>query len=144
MTSTSESKDAITVSEAKDTSPAITHTEDTHQTMVELKKQIELLALNYHTSGGIQASYVECSHVTQVWQDGEITSTKCGSLYGQRRLILMKEGVNAESCILTTEWQPCMPNAYGANSFAFVASDIEANELHELIKKLAKMLKGCT
>lgn len=28
----------------------------------------------------------ECDHVYQFWDDGEVTSTKCGSLLGQRTL----------------------------------------------------------
>ena len=37
---------------------------------------------------------VECDHVYQFWDDGEITSTKCGSLLGQRTLHMIHPAVS--------------------------------------------------
>lgn len=35
---------------------------------------------------------IEGGHVYEIWEDGEVTLTKCGSLYGHRNLHMMKMG----------------------------------------------------
>lgn len=110
------------------------------KTLVELKDQIEKLALKFHQEGGVEASCVEYAHVTQVWYDGEITSTKCGQLLGQRRLILMSQGVRPDSKLMIDEWKPKMPAIQGKHTFAFVSKKEEAEELQKLINQLATAL----
>jgi hypothetical protein len=40
----------------------------------------------------VRAKDVEGSHVCQIWEDGEVTMTKAGSLYGQRRCSVISVG----------------------------------------------------
>lgn len=112
-----------------------------HKKALELKTQIEALALDYHNNGGLQASYEECSHIKQVWQDGEVTMTKCGSLLGSRKLAQMSVGVNHQTCLLTSEWLPSMPYTCGNDSYAFVATNEQVQQLCGLIQKLADLFK---
>ena len=73
---------------------------------------------------------IECSHVYQVWQDGEITLTKCGSLLGQRRLHML-EPPHASAKIGAENF----PHQSGANGFAYVTEE-GAEEIRCMILEL--------
>jgi len=74
---------------------------------------------------------VECSMVYQVWEDGEVTLQKCGSLLGLRHLHMIKMGdpsraVDADLFPHYTE------NANG--KYGFIYTDNEgADEVRQLI-----------
>ena len=74
------------------------------------------------------ASAVEENHVYEVWEDGEITITKGGRLYGMRRLHLLRYGdinraIPADS----------MPVQFGRHGCIQVKTDEEATKASNLI-----------
>jgi hypothetical protein len=42
----------------------------------------------------VRVKDVEGGHVCQIWEDGEVTMTKAGSLFNQRRLITISAGTD--------------------------------------------------
>lgn len=52
----------------------------------ELFNRIEGMIAEPHSERGQEIIHGDRSHVTEVWEDGELTTTKAGELYNARRL----------------------------------------------------------
>ena len=88
---------------------------------------IKALALILHDMG--HTTTKTKSHVYQVWEDGEITLTKCGDLYGLRSLHMTRKG--------QSEVRVAMPHAHGKHSYAAVGGSKDAKQLSDAIFALA-------
>ena len=74
------------------------------------------------------ASAVEEHHVYEVWEDGEITITKGGDLYGMRNLHVLRFG-DINKAIPSES----MPVQFGRHGCIQVKTDKEATEASNLI-----------
>lgn len=53
----------------------------------ELQQRIDGMYVEPYSDEGQAAIHEDGrTHVTEVWEDGELTTTKCGDLYGARRI----------------------------------------------------------
>lgn len=74
------------------------------------------------------ATYPSGQHVCLVFCDGELSSTKAGSLLHQRSLHCFYSGIEEKR--VPSEWFPYKMNGYG---FVYCKHDPDGKELRELI-----------
>lgn len=72
---------------------------------------------------------VEGGHVYQVWQDGEVTLQKCGSLLWQRNLHMIYPGFNGFDA--GCEW----PHKSGSNKYIYTTEE-GAKTIHRAIAEM--------
>lgn len=78
------------------------------------------------------ASKIQSSHVLQVWEDGEITSQKCGDLLWHRNLHCMEYGHREKRIPLSS-----FPHTYGKDhAYVFVDSMKAAQTIRNAIFSL--------
>jgi hypothetical protein len=70
---------------------------------------------------------VKCSHVYQIWEDGEITLQKCGPLLWARHLHMMQYGEPSKAIALEN-----FPHRHGEHGYAYVTKE-GADEIRKLI-----------
>lgn len=73
---------------------------------------------------------VNGSHVSEIWQDGEHTSTKAGELFRQRNLHTLRPG--GAHPLMVSYLQLTLPHSHGENHHVFVPYE-DADRLSKLI-----------
>lgn len=79
---------------------------------------------------------VENGHVWQVWEDGEVTLQKCGSLLGMRNLHTIKMGCPKAS-LSPSLFPHKTKNSHGEHGFIYTTEE-GANEIWDFVWKMAE------
>ena len=99
-------------------------TENIESFEADLASILELIGLAHNP----ELAEVECGHVHQIWQDGEITMQKCGELLWHRSLHRVVGGIDGLKLK--------MPCEHGVHAYAFVTSD----DAYEIGRQIVNLL----
>lgn len=84
----------------------------------------------------VRAKDVEDSHVCQIWEDGEVTMTKAGSLYGQRRLLMINFGTDHALPV------DMFPHRNSKHGYIFSSYDDYKDKLESVLTLIAEYHAG--
>jgi hypothetical protein len=80
----------------------------------------------YHAKGQHEAQ--KEGHIFRVWEDGEVSMTKCGVLLNQRNEHMQEAGFGKALPL----W--VMPEAYGSHGFVFCIDSRQAADIRDMIR----------